>query len=579
MKLNKLIVLALAATSLVACSDEMNYNEYNIEDEEYVKRDFNSVGRLITACYNYLDYDFGNNYSGAMLASATDESEYAVPGNTIEKFYNGAWNSTTNAMGGVWSSCYNGIESCNLYLDKFLGLTFDELILNQDYEKQMNRYNNYQYEARWCRAYYYFNLVRQYGGVPLLTTTLKSANEINSMPRSTSDEVFQYIFDECDSIVDKIIPDQTALGSLAVSDNAETGRADQLAVLALKARAALYWASPLFNESGDKERYHKAARWTKELLDSCQKRNMEFSTKYENLWAKDNYAAVAANNAAKEIIFDRRVSTTYSDIESYNYPVGIAGAGKGGNCPTQDLVDAYEMTNGKAINEAGSGYDENNMFANRDPRLALTVAKNGDTKWPTANTAPLETFYGGLNAEPLLGGTPTGYYLKKLLHPAVDLSSNSKYKSDTHTWVTFRLGEFYLNYAEAVFKYLGSATATSAEFPMSADEAVNKVRARVGMPAFPTDLSTEQWWRKYTNERRVELAFEGHRFWDVRRWKEADKYFKGITEMKITKDAAGNLTYTREKVNRTWDDKMYLFPIPNSERLKNPNLTQNPGWE
>ena len=572
MKLNKLIVLALAAASLVACSDEMNYNEYNVEGEENVKLDFKTVGNLITACYNYLDYDLSNNYSGAMLASATDESEYAIKGNSIENFYNGSWNSTTNPMNSIWTSAYKGIEACNLYLDKFQGLTFDELKLNQDYEKQMYRYQNYEYEARWCRAYYYFTLVRQYGGVPLITTT-ENINAANSMARSTSDEIFQYIFDECDAIKDKVIADYTALGSMAISDNAETGRADKLAVLALKARAALYWASPLFNQNGDKERYHKAALWTKELLDACTTRRLALSAKYDNTWSKDNYKD-------KEMIFTRRVSKTYNTTESVNYPVGIVGSGKGGNCPTQDLVDAYEMTNGKAINEANSGYDENNMFANRDPRLALTVAKNGDTKWPNDNKSPLETYYGGMNAEPLLGGTPTGYYLKKLLHPAIGLLSTSKTRNDTHTWVTFRLAEFYLNYAEAVFKYLGSATATTAEFPMSADEAVNKVRARVGMPAFPTNLSVEEWWQKYTNERRVELAFEGHRFWDVRRWKEADKYFKSITEMKITKDdATGNLTYTRKKVNRIWDDKMYLFPIPNKDRMKNPNLTQNPGWE
>ena len=571
MKLNKLIILALAATSLVACSDEMNYNEYNVEGEDYVKRDFKSVGAMITACYNYLDYDMGNNYSGAMLSSATDESEYAVKGNTIENFYNGSWNSTTNPMNGIWKSAYNGIEACNLYLDKFQGLTFDELKLNQDYEKQMYRYENYQYEARWCRAYYYFTLVRQYGGVPLVTTT-ENTEGINQQARSTSDEIFQYIFDECDAIKDSIVADYTALGSMAATSDSETGRADKLAVLALKAHAALYWASPLFNESGDKERYHKAALWTKELLDACASRHLALSAEYDNTWSKDSY-----ND--KEMIFCRRISKTFNDVEKYNYPVGIVGAGSGGNCPTQDLVDAYEMTNGKAITESGSGYDENNMFANRDPRLALTVAKNGDTEWPISNTAALETFYGGLNAEPLIGGTPTGYYLKKLLHPAVNLASGSKYTGDIHSWTTFRLAEFYLNYAEAVFKYLGSATATSAEFPMSADDAVDKVRARVGMPAFPTDLTADQWWQKYTNERRVELAFEGHRFWDVRRWKEADKYFKSITEMKITKGADGNLTYTRKKVSRTWDDKMYLFPIPNSDRLKNPNLTQNPGWE
>ena len=109
-------------------------------------------------------------------------------------------------------------------------------------------------------------------------------------------------------------------------------------------------------------------------------------------------------------------------------------------------------------------------------------------------------------------GTPTGYYLKKLLHGDIDLTSKTKKQGDYHTWVTYRLGEFYLNYAEAAFKYLGSATATSADLPMSADEAVDKIRQRAGMPDFPTSLSNEEWWSKYQNERMVELAFEGHRF-------------------------------------------------------------------
>lgn len=113
---------------------------------------------------------------------------------------------------------------------------------------------------------------------------------------------------------------------------------------------------------------------------------------------------------------------------------------------------------------------------------------------------------------------------------------------------------------------------------MSADEAINKVRARAGMPDFPTTLSNDEFWTKYKNERMVELAFEGHRFWDVRRWKEADKYFKNIVQMKITKNSDGSFIYTRKNVSRQWDDKMYFFPIPITEILKDPNLEQNPGW-
>ena len=115
------------------------------------------------------------------------------------------------------------------------------------------------------------------------------------------------------------------------------------------------------------------------------------------------------------------------------------------------------------------------------------------------------------------------------------------------------------------------------EFGTSANDMVYKTRKRAGMPAFPAEMSADAWWKKYKNERMVELAFEGHRFWDVRRWKEADKHFTSIDEMKITKNGSG-FAYTRNTVNRQWDDKMYLFPIPRTEIMKNPNLEQNPGW-
>ena len=265
-------------------------------------------------------------------------------------------------------------------------------------------------------------------------------------------------------------------------------------------------------------------------------------------------------------------------METSNFPAGLENC-KGGNCPTQNLVDAYEMADGKPWDQSAF-YAPANPYANRDPRLAATIAVNGETGWPAWNEAPLETFQGGANGEPVNGGTPTGYYLKKYCQGNIDPRSNSTNKSAYHTWITFRLGEFYLNYAEAVFHYLGSADATSAEFPLSAREAASRTRARksVNMPPFPTGMSNDEFWTKYKNERMVELAFEGHRFWDVRRWKEADKYFRSITEMKITRQTDGTFAYTRKEVARQWDDKMYFFPIPQADKLKNPNLGQNPGW-
>ena len=158
------------------------------------------------------------------------------------------------------------------------------------------------------------------------------------------------------------------------------------------------------------------------------------------------------------------------------------------------------------------------------------------------------------------------------------MSASSTTKTSRHSWITYRLGEFYLNYAEAVFRYTGSADAPG-DWGMTAREAVNVIRNRadVQMPELSTGLSADAFWEKYENERMVELAFEGHRFWDLRRWKEGDK-LGSIIQMKLTKNADGTISYNRQTVNRTWDDKMYLFPIPQTELMKNPNLTQNPGW-
>ena len=579
MKHKNILLLAVALLCFAACQKQMNYAEYNIYDKDYITQTFENVGGFMPQIYNALEYDFGNYSSGAMLASASDESEYSLRGNAIEDFYNGGWRAS-NPKSTTWSNMYTGIANCNLVLSEMQGLKFDELVLNKDYPQQMYRYQNYQYEARLMRAFFYFNLVRQYGGVPMPTPEM-SLEEINSMTRSTSDEVFSFIISECKDIQDKIIKDYTDLGDMALG-TAETGRADQLAVLALKAKAALYWASPLFNPSGDKERWHNAAAYNKELVAACEARGKGLSAKYDDLWSTLNYTTP---DIVKEIVFARRVNGTNNNAESYNYPVGIEKAASvtsvdniiGANCPTQNLVDAYDMLNGKGINEDGSGYDPQDPYKDRDPRLALTVAVNG-AQWPTYSGAPkLQTYVGGANGQPLVGATTTGYYLRKLLHGSIDLRSNSRYQVDYHSYVLFRMGGIYLDYAEAVFRYLGGADATSGEFPVSAAELASKTRVRAGMPAFESGMSNDKFWEKYKNERMVELAFENHRFWDVRRWKEADKYFKNIVEMQITQDGDG-FKYTRNTVSRQWDDKMYLFPIPQAEKMKNPNLEQNPGW-
>ena len=554
MKLKNIFLSVLAVLAFSSCNEQMDYKEFSIYDTAYMQKKFERAGGFLSTIYADLDSDFGN-YSGATLASATDEAVYSHDGNAIESFFNGAW-SPSNANSSIWTTCYHGIAYCNMFLDEFTGLEFEDYKLDKNFMAEMYQYNNYQWEARWARAYFYFLLVRQYGGVPLITKNLP-ADEANVQPRATADEIFQFIDDECVAIKDTITKDYGDLGDLAMTP-ANNGRANNLAVLALRARAALYHASPLFNPDNNKELWRKAAEANKAVIDACAARGMKLSNDYKGLFIGNTNWSDAA--AVGEIIFGRRMPTENRTFETYNFPVGISGAGAGGgggNCPSLNLVESYEQG---------------------DNRFAQTIACNGDS-WPNANTVPLETFVGGVNGLPNAYATPTGYYLKKYVTESVQIAGNGA-NTCKHVWVTFRLAEFYLNYAEAMLNYSGSGYQKETGFVLSAKQAIDVVRKRAGLAGIAEGLSMEDFKAQYEKERFVELAFEGHRFFDVRRWKEGDKYFKTIYGMQITKNADGTFTEIKRVVqNRQWNDKMNLFPIPQSEILKSGGvLTQNPGW-
>jgi hypothetical protein len=563
MKLRNIFLASAAGLlALSSCSDKMNYEEYNVYDEAYIQEMFGRVGGFMTKIYNDIDYDFGN-YSGAMLSSATDESVYSHPVNAVEDFYNGAW-SATNSKNSYWTTAWDGISYCNLVLDNFSGLTFPEYLLDVHYKEEMNQYKNYTYEARWARAYFYFELVRRYKNIPLKTKHM-DADEANALPQVSSDSIFQFIDAECAAIQDSIVKDYTAIGYPTKS---ETGRANKLAVMALRARAALYHASPLFNTNNDKNLWLEAAKRCNEVIVEAKNEGKGLSNDYAKMFCSDSWSDA---NAQKEIIFGRRTAASNS-FEKYNFPIGLENAG-GGNCPTQNLVDAFEMTNGKAINEEGSNYDPQNPYANRDKRLALIVARNGEV-WPNQE---LETYVGCANSSSVTYGTPTSYYLKKYVNQSTIIKANGA-SSFYHIWITFRLAEFYLNYAEAALNYTGSGYTAPTGLSMTAAQAINTVRKRAGQPDLATNLDFDAFKKKYENERFVELAFEGHRFFDLRRWKEAPEYLKTIKKMTITKNTDGSLTYTPGTLEtRTWKDAWYLFPFPQKD-IMNCNYVQNPGY-
>ncbi len=547
---------------LTSCAD-LDYTEETTRDEEWTFTYFNEgIKGLVSGVYAQVyNNEFASN-SAYFLAGATDEAQYALEAGNVNSYVNGGW-SPANPFDRIWTKSYTAIADANMFLEKLDEADISDWEQNPEYSKWVSQLELFPYELRFLRAYFYFELFRTYGDVPLVTTTLTNA-QANSVKRTPADEIVKFIVEECDAVAPYLpVTYETEVGS-------EVGRATRVAAAALKARTLLYAASPLHNPTGDKTKWAKAAEACKYVLDNAANWGLSLSS-YGLLWGHDAFYN-------KELIFGlgRGDDSDNGNVfEKANYPVGVEN-GSSGNCPTQSLVDQYEyQDNGETFGERHPGNIDLNLqdpYEGLDPRFALTVVKNGD-EWPSngAQKKVMETFVGGFNGAPKYGATPTSYYLRKYVDGAcVTTADNQTYRR--HTWIVFRLGEFYLDYAEAVFNATGSAN--DATYGMTANEAINVLRNRadIQMPEFTED--GDAWVKRYERERLVELAFENHRFWDVRRWKKGAQYFKTIQAATISP----SLVLTRSTITRQWDEKYNFYPIPQSELIKNPNLTQNPGW-
>ena len=558
MKLDRICLFILACLIPAACVD-LNYSEENTRDEEWTYEYFeNGIKNMVFDVYAQVYNNEFESNSAYFLAGATDEAQYALETGAVNNYVNGGW-SAANPYSRTWSKCYTAIADANMFLEKLAQADITSWQYNPDYRNWVQQLELFPYEVRFLRAYFYFELFRSYGDVPLVTTTLTNA-EANTITRTPADEIVKFIVEE----IDEIAPYLPV--SYVTEVNSEVGRATRGAALALKARTLLYAASPLFNPTNDRSRWAAAAEACKVILDNAATWGLKLSA-YGSLWGHDAFYN-------PELIFGLGRGE-FNSFEMANYPVGVEN-GSSGNCPTQTLVDQYEFQEGgQTFGERYPGSIDLNAgdpYEGLDPRFALTVVKNGD-EWPTngSQKKAIETFNGGFNASPKYGATPTGYYLKKYVDGACVTTADNQ-TTRRHTWILFRLGEIYLDYAEAVFNATGSAK--DATFGMTANEAINKLRNRpdIQMPEFTED--GEAWVARYERERMVELAFENHRFWDVRRWKKGPQYFRTVQVAEISP----SLLLTRATVNRQWDDKYYFYPIPMSELKKNANLAQNPGW-
>ena len=558
MKLEKIFFFIFAAAVLNSCVD-LNYTEENTRDEEWTYEYFNEgIKNMVFDVYAQIYKNEFESNSAYFLAGATDEAQYALETGAINGYWNGGW-SPANPYSDTWTKSYTAIAEICTFLEKLDKADLSEWQYSTDYSDWLHQLEMFPYELRFLRAYFYFELLRAYGDVPLVTTTLTNA-QANSVVRTPANKIVEFIVDELDEVA-AVLP-----VSYITEPYAEVGRATRIAAYALKARTLLYAASPLLNPTGDKAKWDEAAKACKYILDNAKVWGLTLSP-YANLWGHDAFFNT-------ELIFGIGRGDSNS-FEMANYPIGVEN-GASGNCPTQSFVDQYEyQDNGETFGERypdSINLNEVDPYAGLDPRFALTVVKNGD-EWPTngAQKKVIETFVGGFNASPKYGATSTGYYMKKYVDGSCVTTADNQ-TTRRHTLILFRLGEVYLNYAEAVFNATGSAN--DATYGMTANEAVNVLRKRsdISMPEFKED--GEAWVERYERERLVELAFENHRFWDVRRWKKGAKYFTDIKAASIS----SSFVLTRTSISRQWDEKYNFYPIPQSELKKNPNLTQNPGW-
>ena len=554
--INKYLLILLSVFVFAAC-DFMDCNESDYYSLEQTKENYARVKQFVTNVYGYLPSDFCS-IDGAMQDAATDDAIHVYETSDVQRFVNGTW-SPNYTIDDKFAHYYKGIFDANFYLENLVGLTFDDWKYGDEYEDWMKEYPNYEKEVRLLRAFFYFELVKRYQNIPLITKVLTQA-EANSAEPASADVVFNFIISECTEVAKTLPVNYNSFGK-----DKETGRVTKGVALALKARAALYAASPLFNKNNDQSKWVAAAEAAYEIIGS-QELGYKLDKSFANLFG-------VQNNKSQEAIWVRPTGEN-SDFEASNFPMGVKG-GKTSTCPTENLVSAFEMKTGKPF-DWNNEEMKKNPYANRDPRLYLTIVHNG-MNWPA--TIPVEVWEGGANGLPLTNATTTGYYLRKYVNSSVSFEPGAPTTKAHHNWVLFRYAEVLLNYAEAMVNAYGSFEHTTEKCGMKALDAVNSVRNRDGikMPALPSTLSASEFIKRLKNERRVELAFEGHRFWDLRRWKELDA-IKDIYGVKVTK-VESEVIYKKNVINtHTVDNKLYFYPIANAELFKNNKLVQNPGW-
>ncbi|SNR31293.1 Starch-binding associating with outer membrane [Maribacter sedimenticola] len=511
--------------------------------EETVWTDAQGATQFVNAMYGNMPSGFDRNYGGwakglYILDGTTDDGDVSMGWTHSNQLQSGDFLPSNVPWGETWADYYNLIRKANSALE------------NLERLEDVTLRNRLMGESYFLRAFMYHELLRLYGikseggeptGVPLIDKSLTLEDNFE-IPRSTYDEVVDFIVNDLE-MASELLPGK---------NETVAGRATLGAANALKSRVLLY-----------AERWAAAAVAANEVIGSEYALFPDYRTLF-----------LTKNN--EEIIFAKKFQfpdkhhqtnaggTAGAGWDVYNSPntfKGTSDAGWGGNLPTQNFVDAYDAIDGEPQN-LSTAYDPNEPFENLDPRFKATVVHDG----ATFRGREIELYEGGLEGDPGVF-MHTGYFLRKFHNEDIDVYS----QSSDQDWIFMRYAEVLLNYAEAQNEASGPDG--------SVYNAINLIRNRAGMPNLESGLTQDQMRERIRNERRIELAFEEHRFFDIRRWGIAENLLNGpLYGMKIEKEG-DNYTYTKfEFETRSFPSKLYVLPIPQNEIDKNPAAKQILGW-
>ncbi len=593
-----IVLLSAAVFAFGGCQDflDTRIDSYDTIDRLETRRA--TMTNFANAYYSPMQYGF-TTIDGNLFAAASDEAMQTAPTSDVSYFNRGLISADVNPLSYLYKNYYEGIRAAHFFLDyakdgeDFLALNRDTAtmykpdgtVAHRDnpkgYMRDVINLNWQRAEARIAEAYYYGELLKMYGGVPIIE---QDGSKEGFLKQATYDEVVEHIVKLIDENADKVNLDwRVALeptAENAVADvinwnyRTNTGRFDKTAALAIKARVLLYAASPRNNPEGKVEKWERAAAAADEVIKT-RREIMEVkgfgfggasTTQSATMPANRDYGNYfLAHNAAADVesIFLIRKEAG-STPERLNYPIHTRG-GNSGVTPSHNLVDSYEYV----------GAETANPYQNRDPRFYATIVYNGSA-WNGVEN--LDQAPGGAYDMKTNGASKTGYYLKKFLAPNLNLVEGA---SADHVWPLYRYAEVLLNYAEAMNEAYGP-DADPESYGMTAREALQEVRnsASTSLPAV-TAASKEDFRKAVKHERRVELAFEDHRYWDLLRWLDAETVLnqpiKGAT---VRKNNLGGYTYSFKNVeNRVFHKRNYYLPFTRQEITNsNGTLTQNPEY-